>query len=386
MNIEAYTAENWGYPPYNRRSFQHVQSLFPTTRIRRGDGPASELRDSAQNVGSLEYTSSEGQLRCINDMLNDTYTDAFIVLKNGIILAEEYRNDMGPDSFHLLNSVTKSFVGVLTGILVEDGLLEPNEKVASYVPEFAATAFRDTTLQTALDMTAAVKFGEDYADRQADFWVETAVVGWRPALVHSQLAKTLFDHACSMVEVEQAEGEHFHYRTILTNVIAMVIERVTGRRIQNLLEERLWQKLGPEQDAAIVVDPSGFPYVGAGMNACARDLARFGQMLLGNGEYNGEQIVPASWVQKTVNGDEKLRALFAASDYAELIPGGHYHNQVWANAEQGVMMCIGIHGQTIHINQKTGVVSVKFSTHPDSADMAIFGDTFLALNALSVAI
>jgi len=386
MKIEAYTAENWGYPPYNRRSFQHVQSLFPTTRIRRGGGPISELGASPRSIGSLEYTSREGQQRSINDMLNDTYTDAFIVLKNGVVLAEEYRNGMRPDSFHLLNSVTKSFVGMLTGILVEDGLLDPNEKLTSYVPEFSATAFRDTTLQTALDMTAAVKYGEDYADRQADFWVETAVVGWRPALVHGQLANTLFGHACSMVEVEQVEGEHFHYRTILTNVIAMVIERVTGRRVQNLLEERLWQKLGPEQDAAIVVDRSGFPYVGAGMNACARDLARFGQMLLGNGEYNGEQIVPASWVQKTLNGDEKLRALFAASEYGEMIPGGHYHNQVWANVEQGVMICIGIHGQTIHINQKTGVVSVKLSTHPDSADMAIFGDTFLALNALSTAI
>ena len=69
-----------------------------------------------------------------------------------------------------------------------------------------------------------------------------------------------------------------------------------------------------------------------------------------------------------------------------MIPGGHYHNQVWANAEQGVMICIGIHGQTIHINQQTGVVSVKLSTHPDSADLAIFGDTFAALHALSTAI
>ena len=383
MHIEAYTTENWGYPPYNRRSFQHVQSLFRTTRLRRGAGPISELRMAAKNIGSLEYSGAEGQQRSLNDMLNDTYTDAFIVLKNGEILAEEYRNDMAPDSFHLLNSVTKSFVGVLTGILVAEGLLEPDEKIATYVPEFAATAFRDTTLQTALDMTAAVKFGEDYADRQADFWVESAIVGWRPALDHGQLAKTLFDHACSIVDVEQAEGTHFHYRSILTNVIAMVIERVTGRKVQNLLAERLWQKLGPEQDAVIVVDQSGFPYVGAGMSACARDLARFGQMLLNNGEYNGEQIVPASWVQQTVNGDENLRTLFAASDYAEMVPGGHYHNQLWANAEQGVMMCIGIHGQTIHINQKTGVVSVKLSTHPDSADMSIFGDTFLALNALS---
>ena len=80
-----------------------------------------------------------------------------------------------------------------------------------------------------------------------------------------------------------------------------------------------------------------------------------------------------------MNGDDNLRDLFAASDYAEMIPGGHYHNQVWADGGQGVIICIGIHGQTIHVNQQTGVVSVKLSTHPESADMAVFGDTFLAL-------
>ncbi|MBP17564.1 MAG: 6-aminohexanoate hydrolase [Gammaproteobacteria bacterium] len=386
MSIELVSTENWGDPPHNRWSFQHVQALFPTARVRRGTGPASEFTERHEELTQLTYQGLDDQPRSVRQMLDETYTDAFLVMKDGVILTEEYGNDMSADSHHLLNSVTKSFVGMLTGILVKEGVINPDKRVAGYIPEFEETAFRETTLQQALDMTAAVKFGEDYADKKADFWVEAAVVGWRPALVHDHSASTLFDYALSLKETEQSDGEKFHYRTVLTNVVAMVIERTTGQKIQNLLEQRLWQKLGTEQDACIVVDPAGFPYVGAGMSACARDLARFGQMLLQNGHYNGSQIVPAEWIANTLVGNDELRKLFSETDYAAMLPGGHYRNQVWVNPTQKVMMCIGIYGQTIFVDQSTGVVMVKLSTHPEPVDDFLFGDTFLAMNTLSAAL
>ena len=97
--------------------------------------------------------------------------------------------------------------------------------------------------------------------------------------------------------------------------------------------------IGPEQDANVVVDGAGFPYMGAGMSACARDLARFGELLRNDGFYNGQQIVPADWVQQTRAGSDHLRHLFAHSDYARMIKGGHYHNQTWGNAPAGILMC-----------------------------------------------
>ena len=108
MFSDAISAENWGGAPQNRWSFQHVQSLFPTTRIRRGIGKISELPVEHRELDDLLYDGSDGQPHTIRKMLNDTYTDAFLVLKNGEILIEEYANGMGMDSHHLLNSVTKS--------------------------------------------------------------------------------------------------------------------------------------------------------------------------------------------------------------------------------------------------------------------------------------
>lgn len=385
-SVRRFNLDNWGYPPHNRTSFQYVQQLMPTVRLSRGSQIFTALPQHPQNVAGITYAGTNGTTRSVQQMLDDTYTDAFLVTKNGTIIAEDYRNGMTADSHHLLNSVSKSFLGMLVGILAAEGSIDPSEALTTYLPEFRDTAFRDTSLQQALDMTAAVKYGEDYADRQADFWVETAVVGWRPALVDTDLPKTLFDYACTLRDTEQDDGEHFHYRTVLTNVIAMAVERATNQSVATLVEQKLWQPLGPEQDAVVVVDASGFPYFGAGMNACARDLARFGQMLADNGRYNGKQIVPSAWIEKCLLGDDQLKALFAAGDYAEMLPGGHYHNQIWADSVRGLLVCIGIHGQTIYVNQSTGVVIVKLSTHPESATMELFADTFAAMQAITEAV
>ena len=121
--------------------------------------------------------------------------------------------------------------------------------------------------------------------------------------------------------------------------------------------------------------------MGAGMSACARDLARFGEMLRNDGFYNDRQILPASWVRDTRLGNDTLRELFAASDY-RLLPNGHYRNQVWADRVSDELMCIGIHGQIIYINRAKQLNYVKLSSHPYPTDLALYGATYRALRAL----
>jgi len=386
MTEDTVTVENWGFPPHNRQGFQRVQALFPTARIGRGSGPVHNFDYELRDILDISYSGLEGDSRVVQRMLDDTFTDSFLVAKDNVILTELYFDQMGPDSHHLMNSVSKSFIGALTGIVVEQGLIDVDTAVRAYVPEFVDSAFRDTTIRTALDMTAAVAFGEDYADPNADFWVESSVVGWRPALVKADAPDTLIDHALSLQATEQEEGEKYHYRTVLTTVLGMVLERVTDTPLAELLKTQLWSKLGPEQDACVVVDRLGFPYVGAGMNACTRDLARFGCMLAGNGLLDGSQIIPGEWLDDTRHANQRARELLSASEYAGVFPIGHYRNQFWvSDAERGILICIGIHGQTIHVNMSTGTVIVKFSSHPEPVDMPLFLDTFAAMDAISEA-
>ena len=386
MTEAAYSSANWNQPPHNRHSFQHMSALFATQTIQRSTKSAMAFEYALEDTSQLTYPVSKGATEPLQHFLDSTFTDAFLVLKEGVIVTEEYRNNMQDNTQHLLNSVSKSFVGMLAGIAVEDGLLDTSKYVSAYLPELANSAFSETTVQRALDMTAAVAYSEDYDQPKDDFWHEAAVVGWRPDLQSDSSPRSLIDYCKERSQTEQGEGERFHYRTVLTNLCTAVIERATNTPFCEFFAQRLWQPLGPEQDANVVVDPTRLPYMGAGMSACARDLARFGEMLRNDGFYNDQQILPASWVRDTRLGNDELRELFAASDYHGLLPNGHYTNQVWADRESDEIMCIGIHGQTIYIHRSKQLVCVKLSSHPYPTDLGLWGATYRALRALAAQI
>ena len=386
MTEAAYSSANWNQPPHNRHSFQHMSALFATQTIQRSTKSAMAFEYALEDTSQLTYPVSKGATEPLQHFLDSTFTDAFLVLKEGVIVTEEYRNNMQDNTQHLLNSVSKSFVGMLAGIAVEDRLLDTSKYVSTYLPELANSAFSETTVQRALDMTAAVAYSEDYDQPKDDFWHEAAVVGWRPDLQSDSSPRSLIDYCKERSQTEQGEGERFHYRTVLTNLCTAVIERATNTPFCEFFAQRLWQPLGPEQDANVVVDPTGLPYMGAGMSACARDLARFGEMLRNDGFYNDQQILPASWVRDTRLGNDELRELFAASDYRGLLSNGHYTNQVWADRESDEIMCIGIHGQIIYIHRRKQLVCVKLSSHPYPTDLGLYGATYRALRALAAQI
>ena len=386
MTEAAYSSANWNQPPHNRHSFQHMSALFATQTIQRSTKSAMAFEYALEDTSQLTYPVSKGATEPLQHFLDSTFTDAFLVLKEGVIVTEEYRNNMQDNTQHLLNSVSKSFVGMLAGIAVEDGLLDTSKYVSAYLPELANSAFSETTVQRALDMTAAVAYSEDYDQPKDDFWHEAAVVGWRPDLQSDSSPRSLIDYCKERSQTEQGEGERLHYRPASTNQCTAVTERATNTPFCEFFAQRLWQPLGPEQDANVVVDPTGLPYMGAGMSACARDLARFGEMLRNDGFYNDQQILPASWVRDTRLGNDELRELFAASDYHGLLPNGHYTNQVWADRESDEIMCIGIHGQTIYIHRSKQLVCVKLSSHPYPTDLGLWGATYRALRALAAQI
>ncbi|MEM9515606.1 MAG: serine hydrolase [Actinomycetota bacterium] len=379
----SFTTANWNTPPFLRQSFQQVQSLFPTARIRRNPAGGSAFATRPIDLMDIEVFVGSGAVRPVRDVLADNNTDAFLVVRDGVIITEDYRNGMRQDSVHLINSITKSYAGMLAGILVGDGVLDTGRLVSDYLPGFSETAFAGSTVQHLLDMTAAPYFNENYASPDADFWHEASTVGWCPHLRAADSPASLFEYALGRTEQAHVDGTAFEYRTLLTNVLAMVIEAAGGQPVTELLETRVWQPLGCENDASLVVDPTGFAYMGAGLSASARDLARFGDMLCNNGRANGTQIVPADWIESTLRGSDLLRAQFAAGAYADTSPGGHYHNQVWANDGLGILVCSGIHGQLILVERATKTVVVALSTHDIPQDQAKIND--LNFCAFSVA-
>ena len=146
----------------------------------------------------------------------------------------------------------------------------------------------------------------------------------------------------------------------------------------------MWAKLGAEYDAAFTVDPHGTPAAGAGLNTTLRDTARFGQMHLQGGFFNGQQIIPTEWITDCRQGDEGARGAYVGSEYARLFPKGIYRNQWWVkDPTKGIYVAVGRYGQMLYINVPANMVGVKLSSFPSADDHKLIVDHVRAFDAIA---
>jgi CubicO group peptidase (beta-lactamase class C family) len=179
-----------------------------------------------------------------------------------------------------------------------------------------------------------------------------------------------------LVETVRPHGAAFQYRSIETDVLAFVMERVTGKRLPELVSEELWQKLGAEESACFTVDSAGYALADGGFNATLRDFGRFGQLILDG----GRGIVPADWIEATRTGVH-------GPVFNEAFPYGSYKNQFWIEDQQSrSLMCRGVFGQLIHISFDHRMVVVKLSTYPDCLHTGYAKGTLAAIHAIAAAL
>lgn len=162
-----------------------------------------------------------------------------------------------------------------------------------------------------------------------------------------------------------------------------LIARVSGRSVAQLMSERIWRKLGAEQDAYMTVDSIGTPFAGGGLNTGLRDLARFGEMLRNDGRANGAQIVPKAALDDIRRGGDKKA--FAKAGYGELLKGWSYRSMWWVtHNDHGAFTARGVHGQAVYIDPKAQIVIVRYASHPVAANGANEPTSLPAYQALAV--
>jgi CubicO group peptidase (beta-lactamase class C family) len=162
-------------------------------------------------------------------------------------------------------------------------------------------------------------------------------------------------------------GGPFRYRSILTDVLAWVIERAAGARLHELIPAELWQPMGAEFDAEITVDARGNPMADGGICVTLRDAARFGQLYLRRGQREGREVVPAWWIDDTVRGaPDGAEAFAGSSDYLPGYPAGAHYRNCWWVDDPGLPFyhASGINGQHVFVHVPSQTVVVKFSTWP----------------------
>ena len=372
--------------PKSRWSLSHTRELVPTARIWRGTQASTAL--GSVNAGTqavidaLAFTDLNGQPRTWGQSLPDTYTDSIAVLHRGRLVYERYFGVATPQTPHSCFSITKSYAATLCATLVHDGVLDAGKTIAHYLPEMAHTAYADATLRQVMDMQIGVKYSEAYSDPKAEIWDFARAGGLRARKADYTGPRTLYEFLVTL-QKEGLHGEAFAYKTVNTELMCWVMQRVTGQGLKPMLSERIWQKLGCEEDAYVSVDSIGVPFGGGGLSASLRDMARFGDMMRCNGHYNGQQIIPEAVVADCAGGADKAK--FAKAGY-HLIPGYSYRNMWWVtHNEHGAYEGRGIHGQRLYIAPKADLVVARFASHPiaySAANDPITIPGFLALGRM----
>lgn len=341
-------------PTLNYLTFQHMDQMFATRDVAAGD--TTWVLPSAPVSLDGEYTIL-GETYDLEGALERTRTNALVVLKDGEIVFETYRNGSGPDTRFLTFSVAKSYTSTLIGFALQDGLIESlDDPVTKYLPEMAGTGYDGPSVRDLLRMRSGVDWEERY-----EFGSQTQLTQ-----VHDNSLVAYTYRWCDYAANESRPGANapdavFNYATLDTSVLGCIVERVTGRTGADYMSEKLWQPMGAEFDAYWIMDGPedvGREFYGAGLAVTARDHARFGQMFLQGGMANGTQVVPADWVTEATVPDE---------GYEPVEPGAPigYQYQWWTDAGSDVFMALGLHHQFIRIDPANGIVIVKISYTPE---------------------
>jgi CubicO group peptidase (beta-lactamase class C family) len=370
--------------PQIRWTLSHMRELLPTVNVWRGPHAASDLgtpdRAAEAMIDALEFTDLNGRRLTWAESLAYTYTDGIIALHRGRCVYERYFGALAMQRPHACFSITKSYAATLAAMLIHEGGLDDGKTVPFYLPELAQGAYADATVRQVLDMQVGVTYSELYADPRAQVWDYTRSGGFRPRPAGYAGPQCYYEFLRTL----RKEGEHgvaFAYKTINTEVLCWIMKRVTGIALAELLAQRLWSRIGCEQDAYLAVDPIGVEMGGAGLSAALRDVARFGELMRCDGACEGRQVIPAAVVADIRRGAEPEK--FAKAGY-RLLAGYSYRNMWWVSHNpDGVFEGRGIHGQRLTIVPRAELVIARFSSHPIAASAANDPISLPAFAALS---
>ncbi len=369
--------------PKLRWTVCHLREFLPTEEVSRGIGAPVPLEydlDEAA-IDALAFTPMGGGAEMTwEESLAANYTDGMLIIHKGKVVYERYFGCLDETGKHGAMSMTKSLTGLLAEILVAEGKLDDAEQVAAIIPELADSALGNATVRQVMDMTTGLAYSEDYSDPDADIWIYSAAASPLPKPAGYDGPDGYFEYL-QTVRPEGAHGDAFHYKTINTDALGWVISRVSGVAVTELLSERIWSRMGAEQDAYMTVDGKGTPFAGGGLSAGLRDLGRIGLLMLGEGEINGERLFSSEVVASIRRGGSK--EAFAKAGYTTLA-GGSYRGMWWLfHNEHGAFAARGVHGQTIYIDPTADMVLVRLASFPTAKNARIDPTSLPAYQAVA---
>lgn len=297
-------------------------------------------RDTARILlDSLLVRSEEGFKR-LPDLLNELGSTACMVIKNDTILFEYYRKDYSDSAYVTSFSIAKAITCSLLGISIAEGKVKSlDEPIINYLPELASIeGMNRVTVYHLASMTSGLAF-----TRKKNRPVVEAA--------RAYYEEDLSDFYLSHVWCEYTPGTRYRYLNGNTQLLALILERVYGKRMSELLEEKIWSQLGMKSEAIWSTDSkkNGLVKAFCCLNATPDDFARFGRLYIENGNWNGKQILSPDWVRRT---------LVPSITYG---PERDYHfHWITVNTRYPLFVAAGLFNQMLLIYPKEKIIIVHF--------------------------
>ena len=331
----------------------------PIAAIKLGLAPASKTPDlmpahviKAVPGTPLQMGTSEeitqvtwnGKKQPFSTFLEDTNTNAFLVIRNGKITYEKYFNGKTQSTVLPSYSVAKTMTSLVIGQLIDEGKIKESDTFVSILPQFkAGTSFDKVTIKDLLDMNSGVGVSDNYP---------TGPSGWGVAIAQMYASTDIDWFLMHNRKMTEEPGTYPEYRSVNTQMLGLIVQKITGQKLADAFSERVWQKVGADFNATWNVDRvGGHEKAFCCFNATARDYARVGLALM-----TGEpKIASTSW-------KARLSTPVVTLDY-----GWGYGAQMW-HPYTGINLMLGLHGQYIYQDALHDTVIVKLSDMPTSAD------------------
>ncbi len=325
---------------YLRRALTHLlpkidqYPIFENRTVKAGD-PQPWIQSEAYNTVSIP----EKQLPVFEQL----GTVAYVIIKDSTLLFEQYWEDYSPESHSNSFSMAKSIVSLAIGAAIDDGFIKDvDQPVSDFFPEFQGYNGKLLTLRHLLTMSAGVDFDEAYS---SPFSPTTKLY----------YGDDLQQIAFGMKEIEEP-GVNFIYQSGVTQLLAFIVEKATGENISSYVSRKFWTPMNAEEDALWSLDKKdGIEKAYCCFNSNARDFARFGQLILNEGDWNGRQLISSSYLKEATTPDTSL--LFKEYNETNHCYGFQFWHLTYNGMEIPYMR--GILGQYIFIIPDLNAVVVR---------------------------
>ncbi len=336
----------WYLPESRREGYRNLHKINRYGLLYRSDLVLKlnkKLNKKIENISSVKK------------MVNHKYFCSLLVGKDQDILYEKYASDFTEKTPQTIMSITKIFVNLFIGDLVEKKIINLKDKISKYLPNIG-TGYAEATIQDVLDMNIQNAYSEDYTDPYTSSYLHEPVCGWRlPNDLNEKIGQEEFLNKIKSNKNEDLtnKSEFSHYKSANTDVIGLLIEKVSKKKLKDWVLDAV-EAAGFEDALYIGTDRFGMPWISGGGCLISRDFLRFALLFSRKGLGVENRIIgSSSFFDQTLNNKGTKYLEFTKDKFV------HYSNSVMKSGNW--IGHSGLGGQFLAANLKTGIVASFFS-------------------------